>query len=546
MLSRKRALPLLVLFSAAILILQPQNSSSAQTSQEPIYQSQTALRANTRLVIVDAVATDSKGQPVKGLESQDFTVLENGQPQKISDFTFHAPGGESSLQPPKLAPNVVGNAPQFHASSLNVILFDTVNGDFTEHVYAKDELIKFLSAATLGQPVAIFALQSQLKLLHDFTTDAGALKAAVERYKPPASPITTESIQSRASAFSNRGNFHTNDRSIETTLDQLNVLAKVLKGYPGRKNLIWLSESFPSTLFPDISTQMNTSFQDLRSVETSRDGGPSGREAIESSVPFKNYADLVKKVADALMAAQVAVYPVDAGALSRDTRLGAQHTMKDMAAWTGGEAFINRNDLAASVRTGMDDGSTYYTLEYYPENKKWDGQFRSIQVKTSRPGVKLRYRLGYYAVDPEKLNKDENDKVAENISRALEFESPSYTAIRFQAGVVSPSDKNRKVVVNFAVDPHTLSFEHGADGLKHAKIACIVWAYGKDKEKPAMSNEITQSAGLKPEVYQSMMKQYFPCKNEIDLKPGTYTLRLAVVDRTTNLIGTTSAQITVP
>jgi len=47
-------------------------------------------------------------------------------------------------------------------------------------------------------------------------------------------------------------------------------------------------------------------------------------------------------------------------------------------------------------------------------------------------------------------------------------------------------------------------------------------------------------------VYQQLMKQYFPCKQEIELKPGTYTLRLAVIDRATSLLGTTNAQITLP
>jgi VWFA-related protein len=525
--------------------LSPGTGVLAQNSQEGVYQSQEVLRANTRLVVVDVVATESKGQPVKDLRAQDFTVLENGTQQKISDFTFHHPGESEVLPQPKLAPNVVSNAPQFRSSSLNVILFDSVNGDLTAHAYAQDQLVKFLGSAELGQPLAVFALQSQIKLLHDFTTDSGALKESVQHYKPPVQSSQTESLESRASAFSNQGNYHTNERDIETTLNQLNALAKILKGYPGRKNLIWLSESFPLSLFPETTLRSSMSGQDLRSAETSS-GGPSTFENLQTSAPFKSYAALVRKVADALMDAQVAVYPVDAGALGRDSHLAAQHTMNDVAAWTGGEAFINRNDLAASMRTSIDDGSIYYTLEYYPSNKKWNGEFRSIQVKTDRPGVKLRYRLGYYAVDPEKLNKEESDKLAETVSRAMEFDTPSYTAVRFQAGVMPPSEKNKKVVVNFAIDPHSLSFEHRSDGLEHAKVGCVVWAYGKDKEKPTMSKEVTQDAGLKPDVYKQLMSQYFPCKQEIDLKPGNYTLRLAVIDRTTNLIGTANAPVTIP
>ena len=525
--------------------LSPGTDVLAQNSQEGVYQSQEVLRANTRLVVVDVVATESKGQPVKDLRAQDFTVLENGTQQKISDFTFHHPGESEVLPQPKLAPNVVSNAPQFRSSSLNVILFDSVNGDLTAHAYAQDQLVKFLGSAELGQPLAVFALQSQIKLLHDFTTDSAALKESVQHYKPPVQSSQTESFESRESAFSNQGNYHTNERDIETTLNQLNALAKILKGYPGRKNLIWLSESFPLSLFPETTLRSSMSGQDLRSAETSS-GGPSTFENLQTSAPFKSYAALVRKVADALMDAQVAVYPVDAGALGRDSHLAAQHTMNDVAAWTGGEAFINRNDLAASMRTSIDDGSIYYTLEYYPSNKKWNGEFRSIQVKTDRPGVKLRYRLGYYAVDPEKLNKEESDKLAETVSRAMEFDTPSYTAVRFQAGVMPPSEKNKKVVVNFAIDPHSLSFEHRSDGLEHAKVGCVVWAYGKDKEKPTMSKEVTQDAGLKPDVYKQLMSQYFPCKQEIDLKPGNYTLRLAVIDRTTNLIGTANAPVTIP
>jgi hypothetical protein len=50
---------------------------------------------------------------------------------------------------------------------------------------------------------------------------------------------------------------------------------------------------------------------------------------------------------------------------------------------------------------------------------------------------------------------------------------------------------------------------------------------------------------LKPDVYQQVMKQYFPCSRTLELKPGSYTLKLGVLDRTTNLIGTTVTTVTV-
>jgi VWFA-related protein len=389
-------------------------------------------------------------------------------------------------------------------------------------------------------------MEDRLVLLHDFTTDSAALKSVMEKFKPPARNNNAETVQSRASAFSTHGDFHTSERDIASTLNQLNALAKTLAGYPGRKNLIWLSESFPVNLFPDSMARGMSGICNGDSC-----GGSSlnlGRSALEGTGEgsYKDYALLIKKVSDALMNAQVAVYAVDAGAVGKDERIASHATMNDMAERTGGKVFISTNDLAGSMSSSVDDGSTYYTLEYYPDNKKWDGQFRTIQVKSSRPGVSLRYRQGYYALDPAKLNKDDSDAIAESFSRALQIDAPAVTQVVFQAQVQSPSEKNKKVVVTFHVDPRTMAFEHKNDGLEYAKISCTAWAYGKDKDKPTMSSG-TLNANLKQAEYQQMMQQrFFPCDRELDLKPGTYTLRMGVLDRTTNKMGTASAQVVVP
>jgi len=521
--------------------------AESQTLQSP-----ETLRTNTRLVVVDVVATDSKGQPIVDLKAEDFTVLESGQPQKIDGFSFQHPGdAQSSAPAQQLPPNVVSNAPQFASSGLNVILFDTVNGDLTSQAYAKDQLVKFFASKSVERPVAIFALESQLRLLHDFTTDATALRSVLEKYTPPAKMNVTESFDSRRSAFATKGDYHTDNRGIETTLNELNSLAKMLAGYPGRKNLIWLSEGFPIVLFPDSVVPAGFSAADfviggMSPGAPSRADDPNAFDRMVSSGDAKDYAGMVKKVADALMNAQVAVYPVDAAGVGRNDHLSSQHTMIDMASRTGGKVFINTNNLTLSVASGLEDGATYYTLSYYPENKKWDGQFRPIEIKTTRGAVKLRYRFGYYALDPEKQRKEDADKLTENMSRMLELDAPAATRVRFQAGVIPPSQKTKnKLLVNFAIDPHSLSFERSGDGMEHAKVVCTVWAYGKNKEKPQMSDADVTTADLRPEVYDQVMKKYFPCSRTLDLKPGTYTLKLGVLDRTTNLMGTTVTTVTV-
>jgi len=536
---------LLPLIAAGLYAQSATQPSSSNESQ--VLHSDQTLRTNTRLVLVDVVATDSKGQPVPDLKASDLTVLEDGKPQKISGFNFERSDASSArVAQIQLPPSVVTNAPKFQSNSLNVILFDTANGDFAEQVYAHDQLLKFLNGAALDRPVAIFALQTQLKLLHDFSTDNKALSAAVAKYRPPAKNNNSESMESRASAFSTRGDYHTSERDIENTLNQLNVLAKVLAGYPGRKNLIWLSESFPLTLFPETLNQGHMDGQSLRSAVRGAANPASTQQNLVSSAPFKTYAELVKKVSDALMSAQVAVYPVDAGAVGRNDHLASQHTMNNMAESTGGKSFMNSNDLVLGLRNGIEDGSSYYTLTYYPENKNWDGLFRRIQVKSSRPNLSLRYREGYYAVDPEKINKQDSDAVAENFSRLLELDAPTATQVIFQAQVQPPSEKNKKVVVTFHIDPRTLAFEKKDNGVEFAKLSCTVWAYGKDRDKPTMSSG-TVTANLSASEYQQMMQQRFlPCDRQLDLKPGTYALRMGVLDRASNKIGTATAQVAVP
>jgi hypothetical protein len=61
--------------------------------------------------------------------------------------------------------------------------------------------------------------------------------------------------------------------------------------------------------------------------------------------------------------------------------------------------------LTQAVIKAVEDGSNYYTLTYVPSNLQWDGRFRAIKVRVEQPGVKLSYREGYYADDPNDRSK---------------------------------------------------------------------------------------------------------------------------------------------
>ena len=67
-------------------------------------------------------------------------------------------------------------------------------------------------------------------------------------------------------------------------------------------------------------------------------------------------------------------YPVDARGLSISTSIDSQETMREMARGTGGPAYVNQNEIKYGVERAFKDEAATYTLGYYPENKKWDGQ----------------------------------------------------------------------------------------------------------------------------------------------------------------------------
>src|SRR5262249_13359456 len=267
----------------------------------------------------------------------------------------------------------------------------------------------------------------------------------------PHGPVHIADVYSAASAFSSEGSFQTSDLGIDVTLTSMLFLAHSLSNYPGRKNLIWVSEGFPLSLFPDV--QMGS-----------------------GSFVINDHTLAVEKIADELMKAQVAVYPIDASGVSLNSRFAARTAMESVAERTGGRTFYNRNDIDVGVRTSIEDGSVFYNMQYYPQNKNWDNRFRKIEVKVSRPNVHLQYRRGYYAVQPQEGPKD-NVTISGDVGQALLRDAPASSGVLFQAGIAPPAQATQqKFMVNFAVDPHTIAFQHGDDGLQHAKLGCVVWA----------------------------------------------------------------------
>ena len=189
----------------------------------------------------------------------------------------------------------------------------------------------------------------------------------------------------------------------------------------------------------------------------------------------------------------------------------------------------------------MDEGSSYYTLAYVPTNHKWNGNYRKIEVKLVHPGVQLTYRRGYYALQER---QDSGDRAAAVMASAMKLSVPEYTMLVLKVQVLPPDAEHKTVHIDYAVDARDIAFADGPDQHKLATLDFVATAWDRDLKLIAHQSD-TMNTTLRPESYQLVMTSGLPFHQELDLKPGAYTLRVGVLDRTNEKIGTVDVPLTI-
>jgi VWFA-related protein len=567
---------LTTLLMSTVLPLQAQQAAS----QEP---PSVTIRVNTRLVLVDVVVTDKAGKPSSGLKAEDFSVQEKGKTQKIA---FLSPPQEAPRNsPPELAPGIYTNRPEFRSPGgpLTVLLIDAVNTPFRDQAYARQQMLKYVREQLKpGERMGVFALTNSLRVLQDFTADPQVLLAALEKYKPsepltmggggapavsaaagssdfkPGAQLMVLNAQNEINSLMNAQVGYQLDRRVEVTLAGLRSMARILAGIPGRKNVVWLTAGFPFELIPeDRNVSEAELLSDIPTVRQKSVGTLSAGSV--AATQRQSYSEDICRVAAELSSAQVAIYPVDARGLmsgmeflSEDAASGQtdvatrgiarmsdaaanQETMREIAAETGGKAYVNQNEIRFGAAIAAADNAASYTIGYYPEDKKWDGKYRSIKVKVNRDGVDVRSRKGYFAIDPAQL-KDR--KPEQEVAEALRDSAPD-TQVTFSAQV-KPGDKG-KVNVTYLVDPNTVSAEDASGGKKVNIIlyAAVYSPEGKMIENRSLKVDHTFDAA----TFQKVLQQGILVPMELDAQPGKNDLRLAVQDVRTGLVGTINASM---
>jgi VWFA-related protein len=510
--------------------------AAGQTAKQP---AGATIQVYSRETVVDVTVLDKNGKPVHGLTQADFTVLEDGKPEAIrsfAEFGRDRPAVEQTAE--KLPPHTYSNRRPAANGAVNIIVLDAVNTGAANQMRSRVEAVKYLDKMPPGTQVALLQLGNELKFVQGFTTDPEILIATIKDMKNTVMNPGAVSGGCRGNAGYVRNIL---------TMEALRQISAMVMGIKGRKNVLWFTG--------DVD------------------------EPCGAPVPG------LDPTLDMLMAAQVTVYTIDAGGLRAPvasaefgsntpaamrslavTGYGGYVLDRDIAGPTGGMRFAGSNDIAGAIATAVEYGSNCYTLTYVPAHGN-DENYHHITVKVNRPGLELMYRPGYGADDltrakaesriPTTLNATTPEPDKNTMKASMQRFAPPATQLLFDVkfatatGKPGPTDpavmgfpvaavKDKPMVrydVLYELPAGQVAFTDGPDGIYRGFVefdAVASDVFGK----LITSVSRTMPLALDAAEYAEFVQAPFRFFQQIDLPAGENYVRVGVLDKTSNKVGT--------
>ena len=546
---------------------------SQQTESRPPAPSLT-VHTYSRMVTLEVVVKDAKGNHVTGLKPEDFEVFEQTpgrsrakREQKIAtfrevsmaDLEVHDAGLTAQI-PAGISTNVVESLKE--PIPPTIILVDGLNTDPQYQAQVHIRMLKMLQQIPTDVPVAVFLLGSRLEMVQDFTTDPKLLQASLRNLTTPAGvglatvdprddPHSLSNEEEKSKLFSHdlieaAREFELKtfaadmDSRVDRTIEALLAIGRHVAGYPGRKNLLWLSTAFPIALAPIGETTGH---------------GQAWSSMFDPDAGKRDYSVKIERLNAALSDSRVAVYPVNIGgvqaphlykaetipglngptymedAVIRDDRMRGyeRETMHSVADGTGGAVCLGDNDLADCIHKAVDDSSKFYEITYYPDSKDWNGEYRRIILDTKVKGLHLEYRQGYFA-----NRVPSGTSAGDDLQRAA-CEGPLDATAIFLAAKSLPPDPKETMKFYLMINPAALTFTAVGDGNREVNLRVGVCTFDQTgKPLHYMSDSIDQK--LTEKEFEELVKSGLPHLVAV-AGPKPAAVRLAVMDEASGKVG---------
>jgi VWFA-related protein len=555
------------------------------------------LHTYSRMVTLEVVVKDGKGNHVTGLKPEDFQVFEQTpkksrekREQKIAtfrevsmaDLEVHDSGLAAQI-PAGISTNVVASLKE--PIPPTIILVDGLNTDPHYQAQVHVRMLKMLQQIPPDVPVAVFLLGSRLEMVQDFTTDPKLLQAALRNLTTPAgvglatvdprddphslsneeqkSGMFTHDLIESAREFELKTFAADMDSRVNRTIEALLEIGRHVAGYPGRKNLLWLSTAFPIALAPigeiTAAGQATGGRSDMDFGKIFPPG-TSWAGMFDPDAGKRDYSVKIERLSAALSDSRVAVYPVNIGgvqtphlyeaetipglngpayngpaymedAVIRDDRMRGyeRETMHSVADGTGGAVCLGDNDLADCIHKAVDDSSKFYEIAYYPDSKDWNGEYRRISLDTKSKGLHLEYRQGYFA-NPEGSEAGAKD----DLQRAA-CEGPLDATAIFLAAKSLPPDPKETMKFYLMINPAALTYTAAGGGNREVNLRVGVCTFDETgKPLHYMSDSVDQK--LTAKQFQELIHGGLPHVVAV-AGPKPAAVRLAVMDEASGKVG---------
>lgn len=418
----------------------------AQTQRPAEQLSQDRVVISKDEVPFDVVVRDKKGKLIKDLTAADFEVYEDGVKQEISSFRFVSSTNAETVAPTNNSqPNPVtttvttgkgnpGKPNEASGVSAVALIFDRLSPE--ARLQARDAALSYLGESVKkNELVGVFLTDLSVVVLQPFTYDAQKVKAGIEKaggyatsqfassgdelraardvvatdlLKPnsglegrpaegtefivPAATMVLSSLE--------RWRELQRDQQGNATTHGLLHIAASLRALPGRKAAIFFSEGLvlPANVieaFRSVINEANRSNVSFYSIDVA--GLRTESKTAEARKEINSRSEQ--------RMAQLGSTTDPSGPMTKELernedilRSNPDSGLGQLANDTGGFLITDTNDLKGRLQRVDEDLHSYYLLSYSPNNQKYDGHFRRIEVKLKRSGLSVQSRKGYYAI----------------------------------------------------------------------------------------------------------------------------------------------------
>jgi VWFA-related protein len=317
-----------------------------------------AAQPGSGSIVLDVVVTPKSGQPVSGLQQQDFTVLDNKVPQTLTSFQA-----------------VDGRQAQVEV----ILVVDAVNTGYQSVAYERGEIDKFLRAdqGSLAHPTALAVLTDTGTQTQDaFSSDGNALSASLDQYTVGLRDIRRDT------------GFYGAAQRFQLSLQGLHELAAREASRPGRKIVIWVSPGWPLLSGPNVELDTKQQQQLFGYIVS------LSRQLQQAKITLYS----VDPLGTADTGIRTFYWKTFTKGVSKPSEVHAGDLgLEVLATQSGGLALSSNNDVTAELQKCVADAGSYYELSFNPPPGGQPNEFHHLEIRVAKPGLTGRTRQGYYS-----------------------------------------------------------------------------------------------------------------------------------------------------